>query len=85
MLALLRERDELRIVADQTGAPTWAAEIAQATAAIIDAAAHECTEGRFASGLFHPAASGATSWQGFAAAILEGAASNALLEHSGIH
>jgi dTDP-4-dehydrorhamnose reductase len=73
ILALLRERDELRIVADQIGAPTWAAEIAQATAAVIEAAAHERAEGRFASGLFHLTASGATSWHGFAAAILAGA------------
>jgi dTDP-4-dehydrorhamnose reductase len=79
MLALLRERDELRIVADQIGAPTWAADIAQATAALIDAAAHEREEGRFASGLFHLTASGATSWHGFAAAILEGAARRGLL------
>jgi dTDP-4-dehydrorhamnose reductase len=79
MLALLRERDELRIVADQIGAPTWAADIAQATAALIEAAAHERAEGRFASGLFHLTASGATSWHGFAAAILEGAARPALL------
>jgi dTDP-4-dehydrorhamnose reductase len=79
MLALMRERDELRIVADQIGAPTWAAEIAQATAALIESAVHERTEGRFASGLFHLTASGATSWHGFAAAILNGATQNALL------
>jgi dTDP-4-dehydrorhamnose reductase len=79
MLALLRERDELRIVADQIGAPTWAAEIAQATAAIIESAAHERTEGRFASGLFHLTASGTASWHDFAAAILNGATRNALL------
>jgi dTDP-4-dehydrorhamnose reductase len=79
ILALLRERDELRIVADQIGAPTWAAEIAQATAAVIEAAAHGRAEGRFTSGLFHLTASGATSWHGFAAAILEGAARRALL------
>jgi dTDP-4-dehydrorhamnose reductase len=79
MLALMRERDELRIVSDQTGAPTWAAEIAQATAAVIESAAHERTEGRFSSGLFHLTASGATSWHGFAAAILNGAKRHALL------
>jgi dTDP-4-dehydrorhamnose reductase len=79
MLALLRERDELRIVADQIGAPTWAAEIAQATAAIVDAAARERAEGRFASGMFHLTAAGATSWHGFAAAILDGARRGGLL------
>jgi dTDP-4-dehydrorhamnose reductase len=79
IVSLLRERDELRIVADQIGAPTWAAEIAQATAAVIEAAAQERTEGSFASGLFHLTASGATSWHGFAAAILNGATRHALL------
>jgi dTDP-4-dehydrorhamnose reductase len=79
MLALLRERDELRIVADQVGAPTWAAEIAQATAAVIEAAVHERAEGRFAPGLYHLTAAGATSWHGFAAAIAAGAMRGGLL------
>ncbi len=82
ILRLSREREELRIVADQTGAPTSAAQIAQATAAAIDAAVRERAEGRFASGLFHLTASGATSWHGFAAAILEGATRHALLAPS---
>ena len=34
VLRLAQERDELRIVADQIGAPTWAHEIANATASI---------------------------------------------------
>lgn len=79
MLRLMRERDELRIVADQIGAPTPASQIAQATAAVIEAAARERADGRFASGLFHLTASGATSWHGFAAAILEGATRHGLL------
>jgi dTDP-4-dehydrorhamnose reductase len=79
VLRLLRERDELRIVADQIGAPTSAAQIAQATAAIIGTAVRELADGRFASGLFHLTASGATSWHGFAQAILEGATHAALL------
>ena len=79
MLALMRERDELKIVADQIGAPTSAAQIAQATAAVIAAGVRERADGRFASGLFHLTASGATSWHGFAAAILEGATHHGLL------
>jgi dTDP-4-dehydrorhamnose reductase len=79
MLALSRERDELRVVDDQTGAPTSAAEIAQATAAIIEAAVHERAEGRFAPGLYHLTASGATSWHGFAAALMAGAMRGGLL------
>jgi len=79
ILRLLREREELRIVADQIGAPTSAAQIAQATAVAIGAAVRERADGRFVSGLFHLAASGATSWHGFAEAILAGAAHAALL------
>jgi len=79
ILRLLREREELRIVADQIGAPTSAAQIARATAAIVTTAVSERAEGQFASGLFHLTASGVTSWHGFAAAILEGARRQALL------
>jgi dTDP-4-dehydrorhamnose reductase len=79
ILRLLREREELRIVADQVGAPTSAAQIARVTAAILGAAVRECADGRFTSGLFHLTASGATSWHGFAEAILKGAMQAALL------
>jgi dTDP-4-dehydrorhamnose reductase len=82
MLRLLREREELRIVADQIGGPTSAAQIAHATAVVIAAAIRERADGRFASGLFHLTASGATSWHGFAAAILEGATDRRLLAPS---
>jgi dTDP-4-dehydrorhamnose reductase len=82
ILRLSREREELRIIADQIGAPTSAAQIAQATAAAIAAAVRERTDGRFVSALFHMTASGSTSWHGFAAAILEGATRHALLAPS---
>ena len=52
ILQLMRGREELRIVADQLGAPTSAAQIAQATVAVIGAAVRERADGRFASGLF---------------------------------
>jgi len=79
ILGLLRERDELRIVADQVGAPTRATEIAEATAAIVTAADRERLEERFAPGLFHLTSAGATSWHGFAAQILDGARECGLL------
>jgi dTDP-4-dehydrorhamnose reductase len=72
-MAQLREREELRIAADQIGAPTSAADIAEATASLIEAAVRESANGRFASALYHVTASGATSWHGFAKAVLEGA------------
>src|SRR5262249_18378701 len=71
ILRLARERDELRIVADQVGAPTWARDIADATAQVVAQAQRERREGHFAPGLFHMTAAGVTSWHGFAQAIVD--------------
>ena len=64
MLRLANERDELRVVADQIGAPTPAAWIADATAEIV-------RRGVVASGTWHLVADGETSWHGFAEAIVD--------------
>ncbi len=71
---LARERQELRVVADQYGAPTPARLIAAAVAAIIrpDGAAALAARFAAAGGLVHVAAGGETTWHGFAAAIVEG-------------
>jgi dTDP-4-dehydrorhamnose reductase len=68
---LAAERPELRIVADQIGAPTSAQVIAGSIARMI--ATPELV-GRFgaANGLVHLATSGETSWHGFASAIVDG-------------
>ena len=71
ILRLARERDELSIVADQIGAPTWARNIADATALIVQRACRERGKGEFASGILNLTAAGATSWCGFAEAILD--------------
>lgn len=76
ILRVAHERPELEIVADQIGAPTWAHDVADATAVIIQAAIHERANGRFQSGLFNVTASGAVSWHEFAQAILELAKNN---------
>ena len=80
MLRLASERDELRIVGDQIGTPTWAHDIADATAQIIRAIRREQAEDRFASGIFNLTASGATSWYMFARAIIEDARHHGLLQ-----
>jgi dTDP-4-dehydrorhamnose reductase len=79
IMAQLCERDELRIDGGRTGAPTSAADIARATAAIIEAAVHERAQGCFTSGLLHLTAAGATSWHGFATAVMENAVRHRLV------
>jgi len=64
ILRLAQEKEELRIVDDQFGAPTWSRMIAEATSAVL--ARENQTQG-----LFHLTSSGATSWHGFSQAILE--------------
>lgn len=64
ILRLARERDVLKIVDDQLGAPTWARTIAETTCAALK------TQYRDRSGLYHLTAAGAVTWHGFAKAIL---------------
>jgi len=71
ILRLAQEREELRIVADQYGAPTWARNIADATAHILADAQHRRQAGNFTSGIYHLCASGKTTWHGFTRAIIE--------------
>ena len=73
ILRLASSRDELRIVADQFGAPTGAALLADASCNI---AARYLRDGRanFPFGLYHLTASGETSWHGFAQHIVTKAA-----------
>jgi dTDP-4-dehydrorhamnose reductase len=70
MLRLLRERELVRVVDDQRGAPTWSRLIAEVTALLI---AKSNVDGRFQpgkkSGTYHLSAGGITSWHGFAVAI----------------
>ncbi|MBO0765587.1 MAG: dTDP-4-dehydrorhamnose reductase [Hyphomicrobiaceae bacterium] len=68
MLRLAETRTKVRVVADQHGAPTAAADIAAAVLAL----APELLTGRGSGGLYHLAAEGSTTWHGFAAAIFAG-------------
>jgi dTDP-4-dehydrorhamnose reductase len=67
MLRLAGERDEIRVVDDQTGVPNWSRELARATARIVARGLPWVAERR---GLFHLTARGSTTWYGFARAIL---------------
>jgi dTDP-4-dehydrorhamnose reductase len=67
MLKLATERDTLKVVDDQHGAPTSAELIADVTALAISA----YRSGSLAAGLYHLTASGETSWHGFARHIID--------------
>jgi len=69
VLRLARERDELRIVADQSGAPTWARDLAQATLSAIAVWQKKEWENSL-SGLYHLTASGRTDWHRYAEEIV---------------
>ena len=77
MLKLAAQRPELRVVADQVGAPTWAVTLAVLTSHVLAqgasgaAAWPEWVER--VSGTYHLSATGSTSWAGFAEAIFAAA------------
>ncbi|AYG68772.1 MULTISPECIES: dTDP-4-dehydrorhamnose reductase [unclassified Rhizobium] len=69
ILRLAQERDTLNVVADQVGAPTSAALIADVTRAVLERMVGSGAPEDF-SGSYHLTAQGSTSWHGYAAHIL---------------
>jgi dTDP-4-dehydrorhamnose reductase len=69
MLRLAEERETLNVVADQFGAPTSAALLADLTAHLVRQAVREPLG--FPYGLYHAAAGGATSWHDYAVHVIE--------------
>lgn len=70
MLRLASERDELRVIADQFGAPTSAELIADTTAQILGQVLCGQVTGN-ASGLYHLVAAGEASWHAYASFVIE--------------
>ena len=68
MLRLGAERDELRVVADQRGAPTWTGHLAPALLRLVSLGA---------PGTYHLSNAGETTWHAFAVAIMSAAGLNA--------
>jgi len=74
VLRVAREREEVRIVADQHGAPTWSFDLAAMTAALMtqvnaQAASKQCSATEIVaanSGVYHACNAGETTWFGFA-------------------
>ncbi|HEX3371497.1 MAG TPA: dTDP-4-dehydrorhamnose reductase, partial [Candidatus Acidoferrales bacterium] len=74
ILRLATQREELKIVCDQTGAPTTSAEIARGTTKILSqmfAQGDQVSRVPDGNGIFHMTAGGATTWFSFTQAILE--------------
>jgi dTDP-4-dehydrorhamnose reductase len=74
MLRLMREKEQLSVVCDQIGAPTWAAGIASAIWGLIEADA--------AGGVYHWTDLGVASWYDFAVAIQDEALTRGLLSRA---
>jgi dTDP-4-dehydrorhamnose reductase len=77
ILRLATQREELRIVRDQIGSPTWSWEIARATTEILEQLSRQSGRESLLSqrgGVMHMTAAGTTNWYDFALAILEEAA-----------
>ena len=79
MLRLAGERDEMRVVADQTGAPTPASLVADASAAMLRQWLDD-GENAGRDGTYHLVSAGRCSWFEFAEAIVDGAADRGLIE-----
>jgi dTDP-4-dehydrorhamnose reductase len=72
MQRLAKERDELRIVSDQIGAPTWSRMISQATVQVLaQLYSPQLSKDKASfSGIYHLTCAGQTSWYEFARAII---------------
>lgn len=69
ILKLAQERDELKIIADQFGAPTSARLLADSTAEIAKQLLS--SDGKQKAGTYHLVASGETTWYGYASKVVE--------------
>jgi dTDP-4-dehydrorhamnose reductase len=64
MIRLMKEREEINVINDQVGSPTYAADLAKAILDII-------SSGKWESGIYHYSNQGKISWYEFALAIKE--------------
>jgi dTDP-4-dehydrorhamnose reductase len=67
ILRLGKEREELKVVSDQYGCPTWAFDLAGCLARI----AERSLSGKVSWGTYHFCGEGVTTWYDFASAILD--------------
>ena len=70
----MNERDEIKVVADQIGSPTWASTLAKAIWAVVSK--------ENLKGIYHGSDAGVASWYDFAVAIQEEALSLGILKNA---
>ncbi|HET6567112.1 MAG TPA: dTDP-4-dehydrorhamnose reductase [Rhodothermales bacterium] len=70
ILRLAAEKEELRIVDDQVGCPTWSRWIAEITAQVIGQVTGGARKKQY-TGIYHLCGGGSTTWHGFASAIVD--------------
>jgi dTDP-4-dehydrorhamnose reductase len=68
IIRLAREKNELNVVNDQTGSPTWAADLARITLKIIDGLNDRMKHTQY--GIYHYSNEGSCSWYDFAVEII---------------
>lgn len=71
MLKLGQEREELSVIYDQIGTPTYARDLASAMLQILQMAENQTVDKKFLSGVYHYSNEGVTSWYDFAMAIFD--------------
>ncbi len=76
ILKLARNREELKIVADQEGSPTWARVVADATMEIVSMLIDDSDNlnrdaMKDVAGIYHMCCSGQTTWHGLASRVIE--------------
>lgn len=67
MLRLGAERDELRVIFDQVGTPTYAGDLADVMLTIVE----QAEQGHFEAGIYHFSDEGVCSWYDFTVKILQ--------------
>lgn len=71
MLRLGKEREQLNVVFDQIGTPTYARDLAQAILDVIQKVENQEIDAKILRGVFHYSNEGVTSWYDFTKAIFD--------------
>lgn len=80
MRRLFREREEVRVVNDQIGSPTWARLLAEVTAQILGRILVGAVDLPAVQGIYHVSGGGSTTWHEFAQVVHEHCGSNCRLQ-----